>query len=421
MRHWTVTALCGATLAMTVVAGEEAMLRRFELKQPLEGAFETGERGRVIVQDDVFVEARSFPADLRIAGEDGILWPWFLYTPAADGRSEAIDCSVLNQSFITGAVPCLEFDLQIDAAAGKTPVHNQLELRTSGSDYVRRVEIYTGDDDHAGRMATGYLIDFARQKGAGNRLIRYPASDVQRLRIRIYPNARSADETFELLSADLRRIDAEPTEKHVVAAEPLVPPPREQRDDAQTFLYDLGAVGRPVEGIAFDVATPAYARGVAVYGRNTSQEPWRRIGGGQIHRFDDDVENTIRIAARHRYLKVQLFHYDDPPLDIRDIRIEAIPRYLVFEAAGTGSAALYFRAWDVQAPRHDLAQRIDAAEIGTLPVVRTLPTEPNRSAAPQSWRKYARLVAGLAVGAVSLLVIWIIVSMLKQQTPTEDS
>jgi hypothetical protein len=132
-----------------------------------------------------------------------------------------------------------------------------------------------------------------------------------------------------------------------------------------------------------------------------------------------DQENTVKLAARDRFLKVHVFHYDDLPLTINGIKLEAVPRYLVFEAATDGGAALCFRAWDSKAPRYDLKGRIATEILPTLPVFQTLETKPNESARAQPWRKYSRLLGGLAVAAVSLLVIWIIASMLRQQRAEE--
>ena len=70
----------------------------------------------------------------------------------------------------------------------------------------------------------------------------------------------------------------------------------------------------------------------------------------------------------------------------------------------------------MKAPRYDLQGRIGQEAIAKLPLFQTLETMPNDEAKSQPWRKYSKLLGGLAVGAVSLLVLWIIVSMLRQQT-----
>lgn len=420
MKRLLLNSALAVVAVLSVADAEGRMMSRFEWKRPLEGTFVAGEQGRLAIAGDVFGRARNFPDDLRIFGDDGTQWPFFIHVPKMSDGRDRIELSVLNKSFVSGDEPYLQFDLKVPSVSGKLPVHNQLELYSSGYGFVRRVEVFTGDGNALGLLASGYLIDFSGQQDARNRTIRYPDSDVGRLHVRIYPNAQSADETFNLVAARMWYCTVQEPEKEAVAVQLLELPDREKESDAQSALFDLGEINRPVEFVSFRVASESYARCVAVYGRNTAHDSWVRVGGGEIHQLDDDADNEIRIRARHRFLKVNVFHYDDQPLDITDIQFEAVPRYLVFEAAGSGSAALYFQGWDIKAPRYDLAGRIDKEDVTALPLVRTLEAEPNRSAKTERWRKYSKLFAGLAVGAVSLLVIWIIVSMLRQQKLSED-
>ncbi|MDH3345941.1 MAG: hypothetical protein OEL75_02030, partial [Kiritimatiellaceae bacterium] len=172
--------------------------------------------------------------------------------------------------------------------------------------------------------------------------------------------------------------------------------------------------------MVFEVGDGSYARCVSIYGRNDEREPWRWVGGGEIHSLEGEKEDTVTLNARVCFLKVHVFHYDDRPLDIAAIRLEAIPRYLVFEAPVDGSAQLYYRAWGIHPPRYDLKGRVVKASIAKLPLFPLLDVMPNATAHAQLWRKYSRWLGILAVGAVSLLVVWIIVSMLRQQRVVEE-
>ena len=414
-KDFLVVLLAMAALS-TVHAAEKDLRFRFELMRKMDGTFSAGQRGRLVVSGDVFGQSRHFPNDIRIMADDGTQWPFFLHVPKEGVESKTLEPEILNRSWVAGSEPCLQFDLVMAPVDGTIPVHNRMELDTSGRDYVRRVEVFTGTPDQpSGRLASGYLIDFSRQRNAQNRTIRYPDSDAGRLHVRIYPNAQAGNETFDLSSATLRyRAVVEVGREPVVFVE-LDVPEREQEAGAATRIVDLGEAERPVEFITFEVENESFARCVSVYGRNADHEPWRWVGGGEIHRLNGDRETTVTLHAKDRYLKVQVFHYDDPPLAIHAIVLEAIPRYLVFEATSNGSAALFFRDWDIKAPRYDLKGRIDNGEIDRLPVVRTLDAVPNEAVKAQPWRKYSKILGGLAVGAVSLLVIWVIASMLKQQ------
>jgi hypothetical protein len=403
-----------------VLGTEKNLQSHYELIRAIDGTLVAGQRGRLVVPGTVFGQARSFPNDLRIFAADGTQWPFFLHVPKETTEIRKLEPEILNRAWVAGDEPYLQFDLAVPAVDGAVPVHNRMELATSGRDFVRRVEIFTGDPAQpAGHVASGYLIDFSRQRNAQNRTIRYPDSDAARLQVRIYPNAQAADERFDIATARLHYRAVAEVERERVDFQRLDVPEREQEKDATTQLFDLGEENRPVEFITFEVGNESYARCVSIYGRNTEHEPWRWVGGGEIHVLSGDQENTVKLAARDRFLKVHVFHYDDLPLTINGIKLEAVPRYLVFEAATDGGAALCFRAWDSKAPRYDLKGRIATEILPTLPVFQTLETKPNESARAQPWRKYSRLLGGLAVAAVSLLVIWIIASMLRQQRAEE--
>jgi hypothetical protein len=399
-------------MALSVQAAEKDLRPRFERVREMEKAFGVGQQGRIVVPGDLFGQARHFPNDVRLIGADGTQWPYFLYVPREAPATGTLSPEILNRSFVEGAEPYLQFDLIIPPAGGKAPVHNRLELITAGRDFVRRVEVFGRDH---GRMASGYLIDFSRQRDARNRTIHYPDSDADRLQVRIYPNAQNAGETVDLVAASLHYRTVAEVEREAVDAAELPVPEREETAGAQTWLLDLGQENRPVEWMHFNVATPSYARSVCIYGRNPEHDPWAWAGGGEIHALEGDEQTQLRFSARHRFLKVQLFHYDDQPLAVNSIQLEAVPRYLVFEAAGAGQASLYYRGWDVESPRYDLNGRVETSDIPKLPLCHLGESAPNAAAKAQPWRAYSTGLAILAVAAVSLLVVGIIVSMLKQQ------
>lgn len=411
-----------ATFALAAYADEKDMRPRFELERKIEGVFTVGQRGRLVVAGDVFGQARNFPNDVRIIGADGTRWPHFLHVPKETVETGTLNPEILNRSFVEGTEPYLQFDLVVPQNSGKGPIHNRLELATSGRDFVRRVEVFSGDPGRAsGRMAAGYLIDFSRQRGARNRIVRYPDSDAVRLHVRIYSNAQRADETFSLTSAKLRYRSVVPVDRETVDAAELTVPGREKEEGAQTWLFDLGHENRPVEFMVFQVATLSFARSASIYGRNNEHEPWKWVGGGEIHALDDDEQTEIKLRAMHRFLKAHLFHYDDQPLAIDSIRLESVPRYLVFEAASDGQAGLYYRAWDMKPPKYDLEGRVATKNIAQLTLFQTADAAPNEAAQVRPWRKYSKWLGILAVAAVSLLVVGIIVSMLKQQKSAEGS
>jgi hypothetical protein len=403
--------LCALALGC---AAEKSLAPRFELSRPIDGEFSAGQVGRIALPGDVFAQCRAFPNDLRILDAAGKQWPYYLSVARQQTESREQAAEIVNASFVEGAERYWQFDLIIPEMDGKARLHNRLELESSGSGYVRRVEVFTATQPR-GQVATGYLIRSSDHRNAGNRIVRYPSTDVARLHVRVYANAKNASEQFKVNRAKVLHSVTVEAEREPVAFTELEVPENESTDAAQTYLLDTGFENRPVEFVSFEVNTASFVRGVYVLGRNRENEKWQSIGRGGIHRFAEETKLEVPLRAQHRYLKIFVNHYDDAPLAIEGIVLEAIPRYAVFEAATAGTAALCFRAWDMKAPRYDLKDRLSQETLASAPLVATQETRPNETAKTQPWRKYSKLLAGLAVAVVSLLVIRVIVRMMQEQ------
>lgn len=402
--------------ALSTYSSAAEITGRFELCRPLEGRLEKGAAGRLRIPGDVFDLARNFPVDLRILDDAGTQWPFFIMTPTDRTLSQKRVPQILNKAFVGGQEPHWEFDLLLpekDRLAG----HNRLELCTGGSDFVRRVEIFRDAENGArAHLASGYLISFPGLRDARNQTVSYPDSDVARLYVQIYTSAKNADEHFDVQSASIYCLNKISAEREFIPAVRCPVPAKETEERVQTFILDTGFKNRPVEFITFEVADTSFVRCVSVSGRNAENEPWRSAGGGEIHRLGKDVETTIRVQTASRWLKVDVRKDDNLPLDVRDIRLEAVPRYLVFEAASELPARLCFRGWDIPVPRYDLHRRIPETEAMKLPLFATgsAIANPQGSAEP-FFRKYCKVLSAAAVGAVSLLTVWIIISMMGRQ------
>lgn len=401
----TVAALCAQ-------GNDNGVASRLELCRPLKDGPVKGTAGRLRVPGDVFDQARNFPADLRILDDAGIQWPFFITVPVDRTLSEQRTPQMLNKAFVGGSDPHWEFDLVMPEES-QGAVHNRLELSTSGSDFVRRVEISIDEGAHLG---SGYLICFPNNRNARNNTISYPDSDAVRLHVQVYASAKNAGETFEVHNATVYCRNKISAERETVDAVRCHVPEQETDGRSQIFILDTGFKNRPVEFITFDVVDTSFVRCVSVFGRNEENEPWSSAGGGEIHRIGKDAETTVRIRAPYRWIKIDVRQDDNLPLDIRAIGLEAVPRYIVFEAAGKLPARLCFRGWDIPSPSYDLKKRISEQTALPLPVYRLDPVQSNpQGASPSLFRKYSRSLGAVAVGIVSLLTIWVIISMMRRQ------
>ena len=404
-----------AAAAFAGHSGADEIAARLELCRPVLGSPEAGSRGRLRIPGDVFDQSRNFPADLRLLDTAGTQWPFFIMSPSDRTISEKRIPQMLNKAFVGGREPHWEFDLLLPEK-DRLAVHNRLEISTGGRDFVRRVEIFrSAENGMQAHLASGYLICFPENRDARNQTVSYPDSDAARLHVQVYTSAKNADETFDVSGAAVYCLNKIPAEREPVAAMRCPVPAIETDDRTQTFILDTGFKTRPVEFITFDAAGTSFVRCVSVYGRNAENEPWQSAGGGEIHRLEKDAELTIRVQAAYRWIKTDIRKDDNLPLDIRDIRLEAVPRYMVFETVSKEPVRLCFRGWDIPAPAYDLKRRIPEADALMLPLFTTGQAVPNTGVKVSYFRKYSKVLGGIAVGAVSLLTLWIIMSMMRRQ------
>ena len=401
-------------------AASEKLDAKLAMSQGIDGVFRPGQRGKLLVPDTVFDRCYNFPQDVRILATDGTQWPFFLYIPYPKTIDRTVEAEIINHSFVKGNNPYYQADIVIPKVEGETLIHNQMEISTTGRNFIRQVKLYSNEGDRPqALMTTGYLVNDSRHRNAENRVVRYPKSDFSRLHIRIYTNARDNSETFALDKISITYSAYLESEQAQIDYTQIEVPDSEIDDNAQTLMFDTQARNRPVESMVFDVANQSYHRSVSIYGRNEIHEPWDWVGGGIIHAWDNDVENTIKFSAKCRFLKVNVFHHDDLPLDINSVTLEAMPRYFVFEAATEGRANLHYGNPTVGRPRYDLRHRLTDETIEQLSEYQTLAVLHEETSGVFFWKRYSKPLGALAVAVVSLLVLWVIFSMMRHMRDTE--
>ena len=398
------------TSASAVPAG----LGDFAWRCPLTGTMKTGGLYRIEIPEEVMNRSRSFPADLRIVDEKDAEWPFFLWAPST--REEILERRTTRLPGTTSLDPAHHVTQELRVVVANDdvqPPHDRIALVTSGSDFIRKVEIEGSEDGRDWKpLGSGYLVEKSADVPMQNRTIRYPASTLPFLRMVISPDVASDTEHFELLSATvgyrvppvaepqripLRRIDA-----------PAAKPPF----GVQIVEVDTGSNNRPVERLHLRASSPRYMRPVRVLGRETSTNGWRWIADGGIHRLGTDVRDVIDLhGATVRYLRAELYQYDEKPLEL-DIQAEVAPQYLVFEAGAGTRPMFYYGAERPVLPHYDLSRRVREDIVPKLPAIGLGPKAANPGRIATGLRTYSRALAyvgvliALAFGLVALLNWW---------------
>ena len=411
---------CLLAAAAGSAAAEQDLRTKFDWRQPLPGAFERGTLGRVAVPAEVYDGCRMFPADLRIINEHGEQWPFYVWTPEGRLTSQSVEIQLLNTSTAEHYVR-QDIRIQEDPRTGARREHNQVIVKTPGRDFIRRVEVYGSEDGRAwAQLAGGYLVDHVRDVRVANHDIRYPVSTFPLLQVRVYPNARDATETVVVQEVEVQAAREVAGEWEEVALSAVAVTKDDQKDGCQVLVFDTAARNRPVERLAVRARDQAYARGLRVYGRNEATNAWRWLADGEIHRIGRDIQDEVVLrGSACRFLKLELYHYDDAPLDQVEVLARATPRYVVFEAQDGVEPQLYYGALGLAAPRFDLMRRKVPEDAAGAKLVRAGKRTDNELRQTPGWGRRGPWLAALAVGLVSLAVIWSVVGMLKKQSSQE--
>lgn len=404
-------------VAVTGYSAEPDLRAKFAWRQAIAGGGETGALYRIQTPHEVFDGCRCFPYDLRILDAAAHQWPFYVFTPEEKIITETVPTKTINASVMEKKDRYVRQDVVIPAEAksGKPREHNQVIVRTPGSDFVRRVEVYGSENQKDwGLIGAGYLVDHSRDVRVCNKIVRYPASTFPFLQIRVYPNAQNAAEKLALQGLVVANSAETPGEYEDVPLRKAEVPKKDLKEGCQVVVFDVEAKNRPIDRLVIKADNREYARSLRIFGRNEETNAWRWVADAEIHRLGESVQDTLSLKGfAFRFLKVELFNYDDKPLHDLSVKAQAVPRYLVTESQG-GEAVMYYGALDVEAPRYDLHRRRGDEE-AAAPLLRLRDRTDNQFQKTSGFGKFGPWLAAGAVGLVSLLVIWIIVNMLKKQ------
>jgi len=392
-------------------------IKSFEWMRPIVEGSSPGTIFRVEVPSDIYARSHNFPDDIRIYDANEKQWPFFLEYEQAQSGFREVPADRVNMAWTEGPDQYLRLDLRVrrDESSSGRPKHNHVLLETSGRDFIRRVEVFGSEDQSTwALLGQGYLIDVSEPGRIEESAVHYTPSDYPFVQVRVFPNARNAMESFSINRADIRTIEPATATTRIVPHQRLEVPKNEQRPDAEVVLLDLENEHHPVESIVLRAEGGDYLRRVVVSIRDDSNEPWRYAGAGDIHRIGVSTKDKIPLQGHGRYIKCELYHYDDPPLQLSTIEVRTTRSHLVIESQSGSDPVLYYGGQFVTAPQYDLKSRAkmkSKEEWGLGSLGDAAPNPAFRKTGYGSWGKY--LATG-AVGLASLAVMMVLVRMFKR-------
>jgi hypothetical protein len=380
----------------------------FRWRAALPDGMVSGRLYRAMIPGPVFDGSQSFPADLRVLDEEGNEWPFLIHKPEPP-VTRVLRTRVLQRGETNAPSRQLRVELELLDERGRasTATHDRIAISMSGQDFVRRVELLGSADRIAWeRVGQGYLIHQMRDRQANVRLLNYAYTDARFLQLRIHPSAHKADEPLEAQAFEVFvRSEAEPPlHAWTVPAEPEAP--GAERTGIQTVYLDTGHRFLPVRRIELHAAEPQFARPVKVYGRNDATNQWRWIADGGLHRMAG--QERLHVDLRNtpfRFLKVDLFHYEEAPLTLTNATISMEPLYLVTTPQRDAHAHLYFGTDSYELPHYEWARRLRPAQLADAAPAGIDRRERNPHRLYREVWAYGRLLLAATLCIVALLGI----------------
>jgi len=394
-----------------------AELDEYEWRATIHGSMETGRTYKIRLPSDVMDGFRSFPLDVRVVDREGTIWPSIVFArPDRDGL-EPVRITARTQVDITKDVEYTvkEFIVEPDRRSGTVPAHNRAMILLNGTDFVRRVEVWGGQDINTLVMlGSGFLVEQKSPAPVRNRSIDYPETTVPLIVIRVFNDARNAEKPLDWRATEVMRVIRDDADHEQIELKKL-PLPEDEADRPGIWVLhlDTGAQNRPLLYLTLETSSHDFALPVRVFGRNNPTNAWRWVADGGIHDMAGQQQNRIALArSDFRYLKVEIFHYAEKAPKITHVLAGAIPHYLVFIARSNAKAYMYFGSPRYQLPVSEFSRGItsdsiqDAAEL-TLTRRQTNPTRVASSltAYGRTLMRFGIVIVILLVAVVSIRII----------------
>ena len=365
----------------------------------------------VVLDRDVYENARADLADLRIADDEGREVPYLL-VHADERPAPSTRPAMRDASFVRGRKAMVTLDF------GAPTLKSHLTLALSGDNFRRRVTVEgrgRREPEWATIVDQAYVFAVPAPAAARYETIALPENNHQLLRVTVFHGPDDPDR-IQIADAwagieERRR----PREAEVAAR---LTKAEEARAHETILTLDLGARYQPFRGIVLDVADPRFWRGVGVEARvdpppGQAGPPlaWTFLCEGAIYRAEADGEvresRRVEVAGRHRVVRVRIRNRDDAPLSIAGATVMAPVERIAFDAIPARRYRLTYGDHRRQSPTYDLARTVGdpalfaaRAREGALgPPVQT----PSQAAAPP-WtdRNPALLWAGLVAVVLAL-------------------
>lgn len=380
----------------------------YEWRCRINGTFQTGLTYKVLLPDDVYDGCRSFPLDVKVVDKDGLTFPVIIWARTARSGIDPV------RSVPRGEVEenekhgftMREFTIE-SAFTGETkPVHNRVTINVGGTEYIRRAEVWGGEDvNNLTMLGSGFLIEQKLPFPVRNRSIDYPDSTVSLVVVRVFDDAQNSLAPLDWNATEFMKVTVDEQDHEKVKLKVMGKPDGEEERDGVLFTFlDTGAENRQLLYLDVETSEQEFAVPVRVFGRNDASNSWRWVTDSGIHDIAGRKQTRIVLPrSDYRYLKIEFYHYEKKPPRITDITAGAVPYYLVFSALSEQKAYLYFGSSRYQLPMDEMSRSISRRSIGDAEETTLSRRHVNPTRVASSLNQYGRTLLNLGIGVVVLL------------------
>jgi len=318
-----------------------------------------------VLTPDVFDGARLDLADLRLYDVGGREVPYALRVRSPKDSTEAVEAREFNRVRDPAGSSQLSLDL------GEVRIeHNEVEVRTPGTNFRRRVFLEGSDDGDAwNRLSDEDLIHFeAGSEKLIDEAISYAPCRYRYLRMTVNRDPQVDDDAVKIGEVTVRRRVKAPGEIVTRTAElGERQPVRTDRADGSAWIIELGGDAVPCDRIMVEIADAEFHRDYRIEyaGLPDSGQPFRRIGDGHgVWRRRAGEKKKEMVAefgeVKAARLKLVVTDHRNDHLRIQSVKVAAPARAVIAaqDPSLAGPLRLYFGNPKAEAPNYDFARNL---------------------------------------------------------------
>jgi hypothetical protein len=380
-----------------------------------------------LLSPSVFDKARVDLGDLRLYDARQREIPYSLRVRRAEDKQEPLSAREFNRA----TNPDVSVELSLDLGESSSE-HNQMEIRTNGTNFRRRVRIEGSDTgkDWSAILDKAYLVHYQ----VDSRLIdihsiRYSASRFRYVRLKVFPESGNDEDTPSISSATIYR-STQIAGEYVTRQATLGnrEPVKAFGGPGSAWYIDFGGrEAAPCEQLSFDIFDDDFVR---TYQLERADEDgaheviargeWRRRAGVAAKPME------IRFAeVTTRRLRLIVTDYRNSPLSITAVRYTAPARQLVFANTTdlTAPLRLYFGNPKAEPPRYDFAANLPA-KVEPAPVRATLDPaveNPEYRPKPKPWTEKWPWLVYVVLGTASIVLLGILAALARGAIARHDA